>query len=372
MQNVRFVRRGAPSGVHRVSANLWSSRGKMSKGRATAKYNRYGIMAYCAKAATAIKTILSHLLAFHNPEVDGPERKPNVVWTTSIVLGSSIVNCQLHAIRARSTPERKANVFTRALEVFGSSGPRTCHPFAHKYGLLQAVFSHHEPHPTADPALGLKQSKFRVTHPTDSTISTTATVIDSRTLPTNVREGDVLRMEVVSSSPLHAFLTVPRYIGFAKNHNDNRPTVILALEALGFVHTRTEKFIPRPHVVEFILQLSRHYSIATVAKSRGATNKTDLFGAHTLLFACEEGNLFQYLLDHQLDDTNSFILDVPDNCDHENISLEIICINRYSKRNSKDIELKFSSDICTFITSICEKSNIGVCIKTCDLFNLSE
>ena len=119
-----------------------------------------------------------------------------------------MVNAQLTAIRARAAPKRKPNVFTRALEVFGSSGPRTCHPFARKYGILQAVFSHHTPHPKADPALGLFQSKFTVTHPADPTISTTATLIDSRTLPANVQAGDVLRMEVVSSSPRHAVLTV--------------------------------------------------------------------------------------------------------------------------------------------------------------------
>ena len=129
------------------------------------------------------------------------------------------------------------------------------------------------------------------------------------------------------------------------------------------MHSLTEKFISRPHAAEFILQLSRHYSLATVANSRGATNKTGLFGAHTLLFAFEEDNFHQYLLDRQLDETNSFILDVIDNRDHENISLEILCISTYSKKNNKDVELKVSSEICTFITSISDRSNIGIGIK---------
>ena len=336
LQNYRFVRRGVPTRVHRISAQLWSARGRLSKGKVAAKHNRYGIMAYCETAAVAIKIIFGRLLAFHDPEVDDPTTKPQIVWAASIVLGSSMVNQQLESIRARNGAKVKPNVFTRALEVFGSSGPTTCHPFARQYGILQAVFSHHEPHPTADPELGLKQAKFTVTHPTDPTMSTAATLTDSRTLPANVQAGDVLRMEVVSSSPSHAVLSVPRYIGFVKKCGCNKPTIILAVEALGFVHVRTEKFVVRPHAAECILQLSRHYFLATVAKSRGATNNTGLFGCHDLLFTCEEGNLHQYLLDHQLDDTNSFILDVIDSRDHENISSETLCISRYSKKNSKD------------------------------------
>ena len=363
ISNFRFVRTASPTRVHRVSARLWTRSGKLSKGRAVAKDHRYGIMCYCTQAATDIKTILSRLIAFHNPEIDGPGRTPNVMWATSIVLRSSMVNYQLRSIRERDTPTGKSNVFTRAVEVFGSSGPATCHPFARQYGILKAVFSHHEPHPTSDRALGLKQSKFKLTHPSDPTITTTATLIDSRTLPANVREGDVLRMEVISSSPHHAMLSVPQYIGYTKNKTCDRPTIILSIETLGFVHDHTEKFIPRPHDVEFILHLSRHYSVVTVVKSRGETNKTGLFGAYPLLFAFEEGNFQQYLLDHQLDDTNSFILDVIDNHDYENVSVEILCISRYSKRNIKDIELKTSSHTCVFIKSIRDKSNIDISIN---------
>ena len=59
--NFRFVRRGAPTCVHRVSARLWSVRGKLSKGKVVAKYSSYGIASYCERVVTAVNTILHRL-----------------------------------------------------------------------------------------------------------------------------------------------------------------------------------------------------------------------------------------------------------------------------------------------------------------------
>ena len=88
-----------------------------------------------------------------------------------------------------------------------------------------------------------------------------------------------------------------------------KPVVILNVECLGFVEKKTDKFRARPNAAEFLLKLSRKYHLATVSSVKGMTIKSKLFGIHMLLFAAEEGDLQDCLLQHQLDNHNSFILD---------------------------------------------------------------
>lgn len=134
-------------------------------------------------------------------------------------------------------------VFTRALETFGSSGPDTCHPFAHRYDVVDAVFIEEVPHPQADPSLGLKISKFTITDPNNPDVHTGATVDNSSILPSNLQQGDVLRLEVVSSFPTKATLTTPFAIGFMKPLDRKRSVVIIDMRVLGFVESRGIRLI---------------------------------------------------------------------------------------------------------------------------------
>ena len=330
----------------------------------------------------AVSNILDRLLLFHDSDVDGDTCKPNIVWAISIVLGHRMAS-MIQQLRERDAPSAKETVFSLAADTFGVEGPVTCHPFARKYDIVYAVYDRDVPHPTASPSLGRKQSVFVVHDPADESVITKGTLHDSRRLPSNMTSGDVVRLEVISSSPTHmqvryahehaqthityAFtqLQVPTDVSFAKSRIHNRPTIILAVEVFGFLHVNTEKFIVRPSAPEFLLQVSRHYNIATVSRVRGSTNKTGLFGMYPLLFTCEEGNLPRYLADHQLDSSNAFILDVcaSDNTDYNNVSITKIYTSRYIKKNIRDVELGVSSTICKFITSIVDRSNLGIHIN---------
>ena len=42
-------------------------------------------------------------------------------------------------------------------------------------------------------------------------------------------------------------------------------------------------------------------------------------------------------------------------------------VNYHNKKNSKDIELQVSSNICKFITSMSDKTNIGISIREYNL-----
>ena len=78
----RMIRlKRVPGGVvtHREQANLWSTRGRLLKGRTTAvettsderPENAFGLLEYCARARQAIDTIMSLLQSFYDPDVDG-------------------------------------------------------------------------------------------------------------------------------------------------------------------------------------------------------------------------------------------------------------------------------------------------------------
>lgn len=252
-------------------------------------------------------------------------------------------------------------VFTRALETFGSSGPDTCHPFAHRYDVVDAVFIEEVPHPQADPSLGLKISKFTITDPNNPDVHTGATVDNSSILPSNLQQGDVLRLEVVSSFPTKATLTTPFAIGFMKPLDRKRSVVIIDMRVLGFVESRTDKFRARPHAVEFVLQLSRHHHLATVSPVRGVTMKSRMFGIHSVLFVAEEGDLQHWLTTYHLDSTNTFIIGAKES--HINVPLECIRVCEYHKKNTHDIDISLSSDICIFLASIVDKSNVGIHIN---------
>ena len=199
--------------------------------------------------------------------------------------------------------------------------------------------------------------------PTDPNVQTSASLHDNSILPHNLRPGDVLRMEVMSSSPRHALLQIPKDVGFT-SRDPVKKVVLLCVHVFGFVHPRTHKFILRPHAREFILQISRHYQLAAVSSSRGLALRSGLFSAHPLLFMVEEENeLESYLLKYHLDRTNSFILDISRNTDMGSDSIQGMFVSPYSRQNSKDIELDISSDVCKCIMSIVNKADIGIHIN---------
>ena len=67
----------------------------------------------------------------------------------------------------------------------------------------------------------------------------------------------------------------------------------------------------------------------------------------------------------QLDSTNSFILEVCESntAEANNVSITKIYASRYIKKNIRDVELEVSSTICRFITSIGDKTNVGMHIN---------
>lgn len=368
--------------THQESADLWNRSGRLLKGRVTSKKkyllqeNDYGLVDYCSRAAAAVDTILRLLLAFHDPKNDGDQCKPTVVWAASIVLGHvkrggddddkiCFTALRLNTILHSAAPAQKPHVFSHVLNTFGSSGPITCHPFARQYDIVFASFSLHTPHPTADPNLELLQSKFTVTEPTDSTVNTPATCRDSRLLPSNIQEGDLIRMEVVSSSPNHAVLQIPEYIGFLGAHHPVKPVIIMSVSIFGFINKHTNKFRARPHSSEFILTLSRQYCLAAVSDRLGACCQSRLFGLHQLLFTSEEGDLHQHITKHGLNGHNSFILSTSQPHDEsfcETVPTSLV-VKPYLRNNIRDDSLEIYSDICTFIMSIYDKPSIGIHIN---------
>ena len=355
---------------HRNAANLWSNRGsqKLLKGKVTEKTNPFGLPVFCSRTADLTTVVLLRLHQFYDP-LDGDGCIPTVVLATRICVGRNAASLLQH-VRDRNGPTVKSDVFSRALTFFGSAGPVTCHPFARKYHILHAVFSKYSPHPTADPSTGLQQACFTVSNLNNTDISaattagsrarrTSATLNDSRGLPVNVCEGDVFRMEVQSSSPRHAVLQIPPDVGFLdESKHDN--VIILNVSALGFVDSYTNKFRARPQAAEFILQMNRIFTIATVADRRGDTIKCGLFNMYSVLFSSEEEDLYTHIQTHHLDDTNAFILDTIGRDSDADIIIPYIYVSSYTKNNKKDTVLDISSDMCVFLKSIYDKSNIGL------------
>ena len=232
--------------THRTLASLWNSRGRLLKGRATSKKNPYGLSQYCCRAATSVQIVLKILMSFYDPKVDEEHQKPTVVWATSIVVGSMVASL-MQRIRESPAPTEKESVFSLSLKTFGDKGPITCHPYARKYDIVLATFTTHECHPTADSQYGLKQSCFMVNNPADSdSVSSSATLHDSRLFPVNTTTGDVFRMQVASSSPHHIKLQVPQDIGFIIQPSTEKNVIVLHMDVLGFVDSCTDKFRPRP------------------------------------------------------------------------------------------------------------------------------
>ena len=135
--------------VHRIKAKLWSANGtRLLKGKSTSKNNLYGLPAYCDQAFDAAGSILFRLLDFYDPR-DGAHCKPTMVMVASIVLGHATspngvphcyTACLLQRIRDSDAPPEPKSVFSHAMDLFGCEGPRTCHPFAKEFDIVQAVF----------------------------------------------------------------------------------------------------------------------------------------------------------------------------------------------------------------------------------------
>ena len=77
-------------------------------------------------------------------------------------------------------------------------------------------------------------------------------------------------------------------------------------------------------------------------------------------------DLQTYLSRHNLDSTNSFILDInnsdrdSDSNSDDNTSIQHVYVDEYTKINRRDTELDIHSDVCVFIQSLHDKSNIGL------------
>ena len=142
--------------------------------------------------------------------------------------------CLLQSVRERDAPSSlKNDVFSLSLSTFGSEGPRTCHPFAHELDIVDAVFVDFIGVQSTDTGPHLQQASFSVTDRLNPEVSTAATLRDLKQLPSNLQAGDVLRLEVVSSSPQHAVLQVPPFVDFMVPSTREKPVVILNVMALG-------------------------------------------------------------------------------------------------------------------------------------------
>ena len=201
--------------THRHVADLWSHKDKekLLKTRVMRKKNRwgqehvFGLPYYCTISANATSVIFKQLKEYFNPAW-GLGAVPTVVMASSIVFGGNVASL-LQYVHERAAPSTADDdVFSHALATFGFEGPRTCHPFAHEYDIIQAVFVGVISHRTADHTLGLQQATFTVTDPSCPNVSTAATLSNIKQLPSNLKPGDVLRLEVVNSSPRHAELQV--------------------------------------------------------------------------------------------------------------------------------------------------------------------
>ena len=93
---------------------------------------------------------------------------------------------------------------------------------------------------------------------------------------------------------------------------------------------------------------------------RGDTIQSSLFNMYELLFVAEEGDLYLHTLEHHLDYTNSFILDIYDGESDEDMIIQHVYVCDYIKKNIKDSDLDIDSDICMFLKSIHDKTNIGI------------
>jgi hypothetical protein len=166
-------------------------------------------------------------------------------------------------------------------------------------------------------------------------------------------------LEVVSSTPTNVLLQLPTDPGIiAAEDRRKRGTAVVGMQILGFVHEQTDKFRVRPNAIEFLFALSRKYNLAIMSNTFGLIMKCGLFGVHELLFAAEDADVDPYLSRHDLDSSTAFILDVETLTNTPNI--ETIRVNPYVKTNNKDIDLDIKSDLCQFVLSIHDKTNIGI------------
>ena len=171
--------------------------------------------------------------------------------------------------------------------------------------------------------------------------------------------GDTIRLEVVSSTPTNVLLQLPTDPGIITDQDRRkRVTAVVSMQILGFVHEHTDKFRVRPNAIEFLFELGRKYNLAIMSNTFGLIIQCGLFGVHELLFAAEDDDVDIYLSRHDLDRSNALILDVETLVNTPNI--EIIRVNPYVKTNNKDIDLDIKSDLCQFVLSIHDKTNIGI------------
>ena len=274
-------------GTHRRAASLWSRKAKhkmlktyvMRKKNSLGQENIYGLPFYCSNAGIATVKIFQKLQEFYNPSW-GCNNAPTVVIASSIVFGGNVA-ALLQWIRERSAPSVIVDdVFNRALTSFGTIGPRTCHPFAYTFDIVDAVFKGVRDTPGVTAPNGMQQATFLIRDATNPDVTTKATLNNSRKLPSNLRQGDVLRLEVVKSSPRHAVVQVPPYIDFLVPSTTSKSVAIINVNILGFIDKTTSKFRVRPHAHEFVLMISRKYHLATVSTSRGMTIRSTMFGLY--------------------------------------------------------------------------------------------
>lgn len=108
-------------------------------------------------------------------------------------------------IRNSNAPVEKESVFSRAINAFGIEGPDTCHRLWRKYDIVMATFIQFN----NDLSTGMQQSRFVIADPQNADNTTEATLHDGSLLPKNIFPGDLLRMEVESSSLQMVKLQIP-------------------------------------------------------------------------------------------------------------------------------------------------------------------
>ena len=180
----------------------------------------------------------------------------------------------LYSVFLSDSPVPKETVFTRAETLYGCDGPGVGHPFAGRYDIISATFECLEPHPAAD------RYKFKISDPHDSSVITSATLHDGH-MRTYLQAGDILRVEVVSSSLHHAQLRVPTCVGCLDVDSldeetvthmlQRKPLAVVNVLSLGFFHTDTHKFVSRPFAEAFLLLMNRHFHLSTTSTCTGIT-----------------------------------------------------------------------------------------------------
>ena len=208
------------------------------------------------------------------------------------------------------------------------------------------------------------QHHFKIRDPQNADSWTKATLLPSPSLPSlpsNLCADDNCRLEVVSSSPKHAVVQVPRHIGYCLTSElRTKPVLVVNPLCLGFVDKRTEIFRTRPHAREFLLLCSRVFQLTTVCPSRAIDIRSGCFSIYYLLFSSEMDNLGHHLMKYNLDSTNTIILDTPDSDLDVNVSIVPVSKYKYIQQNIRDVRLDVHSSTCFFLQSVADKSNLGI------------